>query len=333
MATRKTTVLAFGAQVIEDCRRAGKLGTAKNYEKTMNSFGTFIRQKMVLLSDGGACIRPNRSASVGKRGAKDIPFSRMSGEIIMEYEHWLYSRGCVRNSSSFYMRNLRAVFNRAVEVGIAPECNPFRQVYTGVDRTRKRAVDEDFIIRLQCMDLHRSAPLALARDLFIFSYCTRGMAFVDVAFLRKCDINDGVISYIRRKTGQRLTVRLEPCMEKIICRYACETVSSRYVFPIITSADPEIAYQQYRIALNYHNRKLKRLTAMLGTDLNLSTYTARHTWATTARNSNIPISVISAGMGHSSEKTTQIYLAALDNSVIDQANRGIVGKLNGVGSA
>ncbi len=209
----------------------------------------------------------------------------------------------------------------------------FRGVYKGIDRTRKRAADEDLVVRLLSLDLSSSAALALARDLFVFSYCTRGMAFVDVAFLRKDDVRDGVISYVRRKTGQRLTVGLEPCIELIMKRYDVETADSPYVFPIITSENPEVAYTQYQIALNYHNRKLKRIASLLGEPLRLSTYTARHTWATAARNHQVPLSVISAGMGHTSEKTTQIYLADLDTSVIDQANRGILGKINCVVSA
>ncbi len=315
MRTRKITVLAFGADIVEGCRKAGKLGTARNYEKTVRSFATYIR-----------------SGAAGVRRA-DITFAGMTEEIIIGYENWLVSRGLVRNSSSFYMRNLRAIFNRAAEAGAAQHGSPFRKVYTGIDVTRKKAVGEEVVMRLQKLDLHRSKALSLARDIFVFSYCARGMAFVDVAFLRKEDISGDAFSYVRRKTGQRLTVAIEPCMELIIRRYSSITSDSPYVFPIIMSSDPAVAYSQYRIALNYHNRKLKRLASILGEPLNLSSYTARHTWATAARNNNVPLSVISASMGHTSEKTTRIYLAALDNSVIDLANRGIVGKLNGVGSA
>ncbi len=319
MGTNKIKVFAFGTELVEMNRRNGKFGTARNYERTLNSFGTFVTER--------------KYVSSGRTGAKDISFSLMTGGLLIEYERWLSGRGVVRNSSSFYMRNLRSIFNKAVAVGAAAGCNPFAEVYTGIDKTRKKAADEDLIMRMMRMDLHHSSSLAMTRDIFLFSYCTRGMAFVDVAFLRKDNICDGAISYIRRKTGQRLTIRMEPCIELIVRRYAHETASSPYVFPIITSIDPKAAYMQYRVALNYHNRKLKRLAAVLGERPDLSTYTARHTWATTARNYNVPLSVISAGMGHASEKTTQIYLAALEESVIDKANSGILGKLNSVVSA
>ena len=225
------------------------------------------------------------------------------------------------------MRVLRAVFNKAVREGIVSQSSPFRNVYTGVDRTRKRAVGEETVIRLRRLNLEHSPSLALARDIFIFSYCARGMAFVDIAFLRKQDIAGGAICYVRRKTGQRLTIRIEPCMGDIIERYAPVTRTSDYVFPLLNAEDPVRGFSQYQTALGYYNRRLKRLAELLELETPLSSYTSRHTWATTARNHNVPLSIISAGMGHASEKTTQIYLASLESSVIDQANRSIIASL------
>jgi len=210
----------------------------------------------------------------------------------------------------------------------AEPASPFGGVYTGVDRTRKRAIDERLIARLKSLDLPVSGALPLARDLFVFSYCMRGMAFVDMAFLRKKDMRDGAIHYVRRKTGQRMTVHLEPCMREIIGRYAPRTRDTPYLFPVLTAEDPARAYAQYQVALNYYNRLLKKLASLLGLDSGLSSYTSRHSWATAARNHNVPLPVISAGMGHTSERTTQIYLSALETSVIDSANRKILASLN-----
>ena len=244
-----------------------------------------------------------------------------------QYDDWLRRRGIVRNTVSFYMRILRAVYNKAVKEDIVPQADPFRYVYTGVDQTCKRAVGEDVVVRLRQLDLTHSPSLALARDIFIFSYCTRGMAFVDIAFLRNQDIVGDTIRYVRRKTGQRLVIRIEPCIAKLIGRYAGAGRISGYVFPLLSSDDPARAFSQYRTALDYYNRRLKKLSGLLGLEVPLSSYTSRHTWATAARNHNIPLSVISAGMGHASEKTTQIYLASLENSVIDQANRSLIASL------
>ena len=145
---------------------------------------------------------------------------------------------------------------------------------------------------------------------------------MDIAYLKKDNIRSGVITYARRKTGQQLAIRVEPAIKKIIERYCCET--SPYVFPILTTSEPRQAYEEYRLAINNYNRLLRRLSNMLPAECKLTSYTSRHSWATAARNHNIPISVISAGMGHSSEQTTQIYLTMLENSVIDDANQGLI---------
>ena len=300
--SRRSTVLAYVETQAARLEANGKLGTARNYRRTLGSFSDFL-------------------------GGRDIPFSLVDERLVGQYDDWLRRRGIVRNTVSFYMRILRAVYNKAVKEDIVPQADPFRYVYTGVDQTCKRAVGEDVVVRLRQLDLTHSPSLALARDIFIFSYCTRGMAFVDIAFLRNQDIVGDTIRYVRRKTGQRLVIRIEPCIAKLIGRYAGAGRISGYVFPLLSSDDPVRAFSQYRTALDYYNRRLKKLSGLLGLEVPLSSYTSRHTWATAARNHNIPLSVISAGMGHASEKTTQIYLASLENSVIDQANRSLIASL------
>lgn len=183
-------------------------------------------------------------------------------------------------------------------------------------------------MKLAQLELDARPSLCMARDLFIFSYCTRGMAFVDIAFLKKKNIHRGVLTYRRRKTKQEMSVHIEPCIQNIIDKYKKLTENSEYVFPILTSTNEVSALRQYYTAINYHNRKLKILAEMAGVDAHLTSYTSRHSWATTARNHNIPLSVISAGMGHTSEKTTEIYLASMQNSVIDDANKNVLQELS-----
>jgi len=296
-------VTAFMREQIAQLTADNRLGTARNYMRTLRSFSGFL-------------------------GGGELPFAAFTERLVEEYNAYLLRRGVVRNTVSFYMRILRSVYNKAVRRRLAEPASPFGGVYTGVDRTRKRAIDERLIARLKSLDLPVSGALPLARDLFVFSYCMRGMAFVDMAFLRKKDMRDGAIHYVRRKTGQRMTVHLEPCMREIIGRYAPRTRDTPYLFPVLTAEDPARAYAQYQVALNYYNRLLKKLASLLGLDSGLSSYTSRHSWATAARNHNVPLPVISAGMGHTSERTTQIYLSALETSVIDSANRKILASLN-----
>lgn len=293
------TVLSSLVTLVDELKHDDRWGNARNLQRALNSFSGFL-------------------------GGLDIPFKQVDEKLIMEYEQWLRARKVSKNSSSFYMRTLRSAYNKVINTKQLEQTYPFRNVYTGVERTRKRAVREDIMVRLQKLDLTRSAPLAFSRDLFIFSYCTRGMAFVDIAYLKKEDINGGMLSYIRHKTGQRLTVRIEPLIEEIIKRYEPSVRNSPYIFPIITSNDPEEAFRQYQTALGYHNRKLKKLGKLTGENLRLSSYTARHSWATVARNHNVPLSVISAGMGHTSEKTTLIYLESVENLLKDKANEDIL---------
>ena len=293
----RATVMSFMDARIGQLISSGRLGTARNYIRARNSLAQYL-------------------------GPADVTFVSMTKDFVSGYGAFLQRRGLVRNSISFYMRIWRAVYNLAVKNLFVEQAYPFSDVYTGVDRTRKRAVGETVVSRLFRLDLSRSASLTLARDMFLFSYCTRGMAFVDMAYLRKDDIRGGSIHYVRRKTGQPLCVRMEPCIRQILDRYADR--SEVYVFPILKSEDPEKTYARYQVALNYYNRQLKQLGRMLHLDSGLTSYVARHSWATAARNHNIPVSVISAAMGHQSEKTTQIYLAMLEDSVIDSANQEII---------
>ena len=299
MSGHAVTILAFMQEQIDLLRLCSRLGTAQNYEYTMRRFARFL---------GG-----------------DIPIAAVTEALIERFNAELSQRGVVRNTVSFYMRILRSVYNKAVCKGLAEQKFPFKNVYTGIDHTRKRAVGERVIARFIGLDLSRSAPLSLTRDLFLFSFYTRGMAFVDMAYLRRENICDGMIHYVRRKTGQEIMIRVEPEMQRIIERYA--DGKRPYVFPILKDENPEKTYAEYRIALSYYNRLLKRLCDRTGVVQRLSFYTARHSWATAARDHQVPVSVISAGMGHTSERTTQIYLTLLENSAIDNANRGILESL------
>lgn len=296
------TLRQFADELIVRLSGQGRLGTADNYRRTLSSFSSYLCQD-------------------------DLPLSRLTERLVLGYSDWLSARGIVRNSVSFYMRNLRAIYNKAVRLNIVCQTHPFGNVYTGIDRTRKRAVSEDCLVRLCRLDLCRTPSLQLARDLFIFSYYARGMAFVDMAYLRKTDIVCGVITYRRHKTGRPLNIRVERCMQDIIDRYALHTRQTPYVFPILHAEEPSSAYAEYQEGLNYYNKRLRRLSELLGEGVCLSSYTARHSWATAARDHQVPLSVISAGMGHASERTTQIYLASLETAVIDRANWDIISAL------
>ena len=297
------SVIEFMQEQIDFLTDCNQLGTARNYRLATNSLSAYLN-------------------------GRELRFQELTSQFVEQYSEHLLRKGLMRNSLSFHMRILRAVYNKAVRRGYVEQSFPFRDVYTGIDRTRKRAVCEDVILRLMQLDLTDNAPLSFARDMFMFSFYTRGMAYIDIAYLRKSDIQNGIIRYARHKTGHQLAVRIEPCIQAIIERYANAASDSPYVFPILKSEDCTTCFRQYNTALRLYNMRLRQLSELLGLDHSISSYTSRHSWATTARNHNVPLSVISAGMGHASERTTQIYLTSLENSIIDNANRGILEKLN-----
>jgi len=286
---------------IERLKMQQRYGTARNYKRTLASFSDYL-------------------------GGRELFLDEVDEALIVGYSVFLQKKGVIRNTTSFYMRILRANFNQAVKDNLLDGSNFFEHVYTGVDNTRKRSVNEDVIGQLIRLPLKPGSSLELARDLFIFSFCTRGMTFVDMAFLKESDLSEGSISYVRQKTGHRISIKLEPCMQRIVEKY--RERNAPFMFPIIRSRENKDAYRQYCTALGYFNKQLKRLSSMVELEVPLTSYVARHTWATTARNHNIPISVISAGMGHSSEETTRIYLASLSDSVIDRANNSLLQSLH-----
>lgn len=291
--------ISFARQLIAELKRIGKRRTAETYTTALNSFLRF----------NGEC---------------DLLFEEVDSNLMVKYESYLRSAGICPNSSSFYMRNLRAIYNRAVERELTAQRNPFRHVYTGVDKTVKRAVPLKVIRQIRGMDLALNPVMDYARDLFMFSFYTRGMSFVDMAYLKKKDLQNGVLSYRRQKTGQQLFIKWEKPMQELIAKY--DTSGTPYLLPIIRDMEADDR-RQYRNAAHLVNDKLKKLGRQLGLAIPLTSYVARHAWASIAKSKNIPIATISEAMGHDSENTTRIYLASLDASVVDKANSIILKSL------
>lgn len=174
------------------------------------------------------------------------------------------------------------------------------------------------------MDLSNNPSADFARDMFTISFMLRGMSLIDMAFLKKTDLCNGYITYRRRKTGQLLTIKWTTEMQAILNKYP--TNKSIFLLPIIKNAGVNERYA-YRNAGYNINHNLKTIAKKVGITIPLTLYVARHSWASAAKSKGIPLSVISEGMGHDSMATTQIYLAALDTTLIDQANSLILSSL------
>ena len=286
------------SQIIK-LKRNGKTRTSETYTVTLNSFKKF-------------------------RQGEDIMLDSLTSEIMEAYEAWHKLRGVSPNTISFYNRILRAVYNRAVEDEIVESRSPFRRVYTGVDKTVKRALPLPIIKKIKTLDLSLTPALDFARDMFIMSFMLRGMSFIDMAYLRKTDLSNGYVSYRRRKTGQMLIIEWTEEMQMILGKYPEN--STDYLLPIIKNKGTNERYTYRNVGYNI-NHNLKTIARKIGISIPLTLYVARHSWASAAKAKGIPLSVISEGMGHDSETTTQIYLASLDSSVVDKANSLILKSL------
>ena len=292
------------------------------------SFGLFMKEQIGRL-ESMKRMRTSETYTAAYRSFmrfmdnKDVAIDEFDEKLMGEYENFLKMTGAGLNTVSFYMRIMRAVYNRAVDEGITDQRYPFKKVYTGIARTVKRALRFDDIRRIKNVDLSNEPNLAFARDMFMFSFYTRGMSFVDMSFLSKSNLSGGVLSYCRRKTGQRLDIKWEKCMQEIVERYdAC----GPYILPIVSpeKGDERLQYRQCQCRINAY---LKRLGRMMGFLHPLTMYVARHSWASVAKSRNVPLSIISEGMGHDSDATTRIYLASIEASRIDEANSSILNAL------
>lgn len=289
--------ISFAHTLVGQLKQIGKQYTA--YETAINSFTRFRKEQ-------------------------DVPLDEVDSDLMMTYEAYLKSKGICPNSSSFYMRNLRAIYNRAVDKELTEQRNPFKHVYTGIDKTVKRAVPLSVIRQIRDLDLNLHPAMDYARNIFMFSFYTRGMSFIDMAFLKKKDLQNGVLSYRRHKTNQQLFIKWEKPMQELIDKF--DTSGTPYLLPIIKNCDND-ARKQYKSDAHRVNQSLKKIGKMLGLAISLTSYVARHSWVSIAKSKNIPIATISEAMGHDSENTTRIYLASLDTTVVDKANSLILKSL------
>lgn len=219
------------------------------------------------------------------------------------------------------MRNLKTVYNRIITDGFKPTCTfPFKVVKTTKSKTPKRALTRDILIRIASLEFipAKESHLELARDIFMFSYYCMGTAFVDIIRLRKDRILAGEITFSRQKSKQPIRIAIIDQIEKLMEKYSNET---EYVFPFLDVNDSHPLYIQYKLALQRINYSLNVIRKRINLQHPLTTYVARHTWATMVKNLGTSISIISEALGHSSEEMTRIYLKEFDKSILDKVNK------------
>ena len=295
------TFFTFIRSMIAKKTAAKRDGTAKTYRDSLASFSSF-------------------------RNGKDITFDDLNEDVINQYEAWMKNKGLKRNSSSCYLRTFKTLYLKAVELGLTEDKDIFRHVFTGFATTTKRAISIDAIKAIRKLNLENNPALAFARDMFMLSLYLQGMAFVDIAYLKKSDIRNGQLQYSRKKTGQALTISWEKPMQEIVDAYSHITKDTPYLLPVITTQDGT-ERKQYEKAEHNVNRNLKKIGEMAGLQIPLTTYVARHTWASTMRDLGYDLSIVSKGLGHENLKTTQIYLSTIDTTAVAKANMNMISKI------
>lgn len=284
-------------------------------------------------------------------GGDDVKLSDITPKLLKAYEESLIRHGLYLNTVSFYMRNLRAIFRRAIckKILSPPADNPFANVYTGVAATVKRALDKEEINRFAqfdkkldaCISRYRmessgfpeSVPfrnyehtLALQDSLMYFMFCfyARGMSYVDMVYLQKNEIHGNKIVYVRKKTGQELQVKITEPMRRIIKHFSGKVRNSPYVFPIINPVKGDERHQ-YETGLRTQNERLKVLSGIIGLKKKVTTHVSRHSWATLAKRERVDVSLISEALGHANIKTTIMYLDSFEDSRMDLLSERISG--------
>lgn len=294
-------VLAFCQQVMDEMQQAGKVGNARVYKTMRNSVQTFLRDK-------------------------DIPFKQITFAWLKKYEAWYLGKGNSANGLSVNLRTLRALFNRAMKQQlVGKEFYPFDQYSIKHEKTKKRAITKEDIDKIKAF-APQTKRQARAKDYFLMSFYLMGASFIDLAFLKLSDMVGLRIEYKRKKTGQLHNIKITEPLQVILAPYMEGKEKEDYILNVITATDVKKQYEQIRDELRRYNRSLKEIGQLCGIEAKLTSYVARHSFASIANNKEVPLKVISQALGHSNPKTTEIYLSSFSDKMMDDYNELIIGE-------
>ena len=253
----------------------------------------------------------------------DIPFSEMDCNWLRRYETWLRKQGKSENTIGIRFRNIRTIFNLALDMELVrQEDYPFKKFKVSklCQETAKRALSKAEILAVinyptEGKDFYKRLAVAL----FTFSYFMGGINFVDMAYLTEKNITEGRLIYHRRKTSKLINLPLQEEALMVLKRY--KDNSKGYLFPILSNEHKTEQQKLNRLhkVITKVNRALKAIGEELNIPIKLTTYCARHSYATVLKRAGVATSIISESLGHSSERVTQIYLDSFENNQIDKA--------------
>ncbi|MFP5152852.1 MULTISPECIES: site-specific integrase [Bacteroides] len=300
------TVSQFYQELIEQCKSNDKCGNRLIYKSSYNSLKVFTKNQL------------------------DIPFSAIDVSWLNKYEKWLRSKGNKETTMSLMFRTLRSAYNKAIKAKCARKSDyPFDEYKINKfdTKTQKRAIAKTEVLKFtkEVDNIGKRQYVQLSKDIFIFSYLCGGINFTDIANLTKANITNGRLHYIRQKTGKLIKLGISEEAMQIIKKY--ESESKGYLFPILnTNIHKTPLQKQNRIhkMLGKINKNLKLIATQLNVDANMTTYVARHSFASVLKKSGVSIALISEALGHSDLSTTQVYLDSFDNEQIDTAMQNLL---------
>lgn len=292
----------------------------KSKKKTI----TTLRQCEPIVSKGVAhSTRQNYRTAICSflsfKAKQDVSLASITQTDVMRYHQWLQQREVSTNTISCYLRSLRALYNKAVKRHLVKDAKPFERTKIRNNKVVKVALKAAHLQQLCKLQLKEKSFQAFSRDLFLFSCYAMGMPPTDVAHLKWTQIKHGFIHYQRQKTKRMIIVKIEPCIQEIINRWG--TPEATFVFPILS-------HMKFDSFLRKHNRTLHELGEKIKLKAPLSSYIARHTWASLAYENNVPIHIISQALGHANPKTTLIYIHELNHQLVADANKKVLKKMS-----
>lgn len=292
-----SSFLDYNLKLVADLRKIKKYGTADSYYAIWSILKKFIESQ----------------------GKKDLSFKEVNYKFLVKLEQAHLQKGNSLNGLAVYMRTIRAIYNKAIKDSLAERNDyPFQEYKIKTEPTKKRAIPIEDLQKVLNLELESETNLFHYRNYFLASYFLWGISFIDLAFLKFDDINNGRIKYRRKKTGKLYDIRISQPLSEIVKYYSTGKASSDFIFPIIKRSLPEKQHHDVKWERKRYNKGLKKIAQLAGIEENLTSYVVRHSFATQALLNEIPIKAISEMLGHSDLSTTQVYLKSLPTNVLDE---------------
>lgn len=294
------TVFNYTQRLIDEMVVAGRIGNARSYKSTLTALKAF-------------------------RKGKDLSFVELNYPLLLKLESEHLAKGNSVNGLAVWMRTIKAIYNRAIkEVVVEKEHYPFANYQIKTKKTRKRAISPIALGKIEALRFEPGDPLYHTHHYFLFCFYMRGMPFADMANLKVANIIDGRIQYDRQKTDKPYNVKITENAQRILDYYLPGKTKDDYIFPIIKRTTPAEMYKDIEWARSRYNKKLKEIAALCGIEENLTSYVGRHSFASIAKSLNIPVASISDMLGHSSIKTTEVYMDSLPDAIQDEFHEKVL---------